>query len=127
MRVLSASIPAVTGLLLAAQPTAARAATVEWLAGPLTLAAGQAAEVLIGNPNLSCSVGVQIRAGRVTGRGAAFPLPLAVNTIGNPEIVPAGRGLVVGFEDPNEVPGERALVQALVRATCPATVARIRR
>src|SRR4051794_28000201 len=97
MRVLSASILAVTGLLLAAQPTAARAATVEWMAGPLTLAAGQAAEVLIGDPTISCSVGVQILAGRVAGRGAAFPLALVVNTFHDPNLVPAGRGLDVGF------------------------------
>jgi hypothetical protein len=56
-------------LILATQPATARAATVEWLIGPLTLAAGQSAEVLIGDPNLSCSCGVQITAGKVAERG----------------------------------------------------------
>ena len=44
-------------------------------------------------------------------------MALVVNTIGNPDILPAG-GVLVGFYDPDEKPGERRLVTARVRTAC---------
>src|SRR4051794_3784704 len=103
----------VAGAGLAGCTMPAYAATVEWQVGPLELAAGQAAQVTIGNPELfPCQVGVQIRAGQI--RSGAFPVPLLVNTIGDPNTVPAGNGLVAGIEEPNMTPGTRKLVQARV-------------
>jgi hypothetical protein len=118
----------VAGVGLSAGNAPAYAAVVEWRAGPLGLAAGQSAQIGISNPDIfPCSIGVQIRAGQVSG-GTAFATQLLVNTIGNPRHVPAGSGLVVGVQDPNEAPGSRTLVQARVRADCPAgALARVRR
>src|SRR3954471_5957902 len=95
---------------LAGSTMPANAATVEWQVGPLELAAGQAAQVTVSNPDIfPCQVGVQIRGGQI--RTGAFPMPLLVNTISDPDIVPAGNGLVAGVQDPEITPGPRKLVQ----------------
>jgi hypothetical protein len=62
----------------------------------------------------------------MTPRGGA-PLVLVIGTIGNPNILPAGRGLVVGFKDPDLLPPTRKPVQARVRITAPVTLAQLRR
>jgi hypothetical protein len=118
----------VGAVILGALTTTAHAATVKWRVGPLELAAGQAAEVAISNVSIfSCRIGVQIFAGMVE-RGDAFELTSVVNTISDPEFVPAGRGLVEGMNHPDEAGGPRKLVQARVEATCPAgTDAAVRR
>ena len=113
-------------LLVATHPIAARAVTTEWGIGPLALVAGQSAEALIGDPNLSCSFGVQILAGGI-GRDGAFPMTMRVNTYQDPDQSSAGHRLAVGFQDPNQVPGDVMLVQARVLALCPRTAAQLRR
>jgi hypothetical protein len=78
---------------LAAGNAPAYAARMEWRAGPLGLAAGQSAQVGIGNLEIfPCSIGVQIRA---------FSTQLLANTISNPDHVPAGGGLVVSTGNPH--------------------------
>ena len=81
---------------------------------------------VIGDPNLSCSFGVQILAGRI-GRDGAFPMTMRVNTYQDPDQSSAGHRLAVGFQDPNQVPGDVMLVQARVLALCPRTAAQLRR
>jgi hypothetical protein len=50
--------------------------------------------------------GVQIFAGVVNDRGDPFVLTPVVNTVSDPEIVPGGRGLVVGFDFRPSYPGD---------------------
>ena len=117
-------------LLLATQAditAAASASTVEWLVGPLALAAGQSLDVLVGDFTVQATGGEQIFAGTVSARSAPVPLVLVIGTIGNPNILPAGRGLVVGFKDPDLLPPARKPVQARVRITAPVTLAQLRR
>ncbi len=122
---LVAGAAALTTLGAPAAPAAA--ATVEFLAGPLSLLAGQVDEVAIHDPNIfPCpAVGVQILAGTSTGR-AAFALAPGVDTIGSPASVPARRGQVVGFQNPDLLSGERRVVQARVRCSCNADAATLR-
>src|SRR3954454_1016658 len=109
-------------LLLATQAdttAAASASTVEWPSGPLARAAGQSLDVLMGDYTVQATGRVQILAGTVSARSAPVPLVMVIGTIGNPNILPGGRGLVVGFRAPALLPPARKPVQARVRITAP--------
>src|SRR4051812_29449546 len=92
-------------LLLATQPIAARAATVEWQIGPVGIAAGQAAQVGYHDLDIfPCSVGVRGFAGpasRVVAGVTTAAAALVVDTYQSPSQVPAGGVQVVGYGDPN--------------------------
>ena len=80
MRMLLGFVPAVTGLLLAAQPAAAATTTVEWLAGPLVFNVGNSpdtAKVLVGDGGTAAAVGAQITYGQITSN--LVPLSTASN------------------------------------------------
>jgi hypothetical protein len=100
----------------------ALAATVEWRVGPLALASGQILQLSFINLETSaCRVGVAISAtpAEVPRTGAVDVTPAIVaNNIGNPRNVPAGDGLIAGYEDPNLRPGERQLLQGRVVCDC---------
>ena len=108
-----------TALSLAAP---AGAATVLWQAGPLALDAGKVAQVAVTNPDIfPCRVGVQIfatPAGRVTTGTSTASMTALVNTVGNPNLLPAGGLVTVGVQDPNEKSGQRRLVTARVQTSC---------
>jgi hypothetical protein len=100
----------------------AAAASVEWQAGPIALAAGQVAQVGIGNPDLfSCSVGVRIFAGpasRITPTVNTGALALVVDTFSDPGLVPARGVHVVGYTDPNLMLGKRRLLLVRGQTVC---------
>ena len=104
------------------------AATIEWRVGPVTLAAGQSADLGIGNPTaFSCNVGMELRSGAVNDT-ANFALPVVRTSIASPSPVPSGRGLVLRYANGNQLPGDREMVLARVQASCPtATAAQVRR
>ena len=99
----------------------AGAATVLWQAGPLALDAGKVAQVGVSNPELfPCRVGVQIYGGpggRVATGASAGSMALLVNTVGNPEIVPASGLVTIGVQGP-ATSGQRRLVTARVQTSC---------
>ena len=107
------------GALTLALAAPAGAATVEWLVGPLGLDAGKAAQVAISDPELfPCQVGVRILAGpasRIATGVTTAAMAVVANTSTN---LPAGGVQVVGFTDPDIMPGERRLVTATVQANC---------
>jgi hypothetical protein len=122
-------------LFLASQPTAARAATVDWLVGPLVIVGGlQVAEVIVGDGGTAALVGVQVLTSvqipRLVSEPAPpaptpppFPLTVAYDSLNSPAPLAPRTGLNVGVAGPGGV----VLVQAKVRATASVTAAQLRR
>lgn len=115
------------GAVILALAGTASAASVTWQAGPLNLGAGRMAQVAVSNPNpYSCLVSVQLQAGpagRVVAGASSGSMTLVVNTYTDPDLMPAGGVVVVGFHDPNLMPEQRRLVTARVQTDCPSVTA----
>ena len=66
-------------------------------------------------------VGVRVLAGPAGCIAAGVntaAMAVVVNTVHDPDLLPAGRVQVVVYQDPNIVHGERRLVTATVQANC---------
>jgi hypothetical protein len=106
--------------MAAASP--ALAAAVEWRVGPLGLAGGQILQVGFMNlETFSCEVGVAVSAtaANVPRTGAVTATrTTVVDTTAVPNLVLPNAGLIVGYTDPNLMPGERRLLQGRVVCDC---------
>ena len=106
-------------LALTAGAPPALAGTTEWLAGPLTLVAGQTAQVSINNTDaIPCAIVMQLRAGQPgTANSSGVFQTESVAKIVSPDIVlGVSKTLIVSYPNPNN---ERLQVTTRVQARCP--------
>src|SRR4051794_41733161 len=110
------------GITMLALAAPAGAATAEWQVGPLSLDAGKAAQVGVEDPCIfPCLIGVRVLAGpagRVATGVSTAKMAVLLDTISNPDILPAGGVQTATVQDPTIKPGQRRLVMAMVQAQC---------